>query len=115
MGSLQIKYNSLESKYNDGVDDYGMMHDKSVANANKLKALPANLCNALQEQIEKIYTVIAKEIIEKQPGDVEEYIRTRSHELIANLDKVEVKFEKIDNPAISSWSTIVDLSKYQPE
>lgn len=115
LGSLQIKYNSLESKYNDGVDDYGMMHDKSVANANKLKALPANLCNALQEQIEKIYTVIAKEIIEKQPGDVEEYIRTRSHELIANLDKVEVKFEKIDNPAISSWSTIVDLSKYQPE
>lgn len=113
LGGLQIKYAALEAKYNDAVDDYGMMHDKNVDNSNKLGALPANLCIALKERIDHVMNIIGKELIEKQPADVEEYIKTRSDELMGEMGAVEVKYEDVETLPPCSWVRMIDLSSYQ--
>ncbi len=113
LGELQIKYAALEAKYNDAVDDYGMMHDRNAENSNKLEALPANLCIALKERIDQVMTIIGKELVEKQPVDVEEYIKTRSDELIGDMAKVEVKYEDVETLEPCAWVRMIDLSSYQ--
>lgn len=113
LGELQIKYAALEAKYNDAVDDYGMMHDRNAENSNKLEALPANLCIALKERIDHVMNIIGKELVEKQPADVEGYIKTRSDELIGDMGKVEVKYENVESLEPCSWVRMIDLSSYQ--
>lgn len=113
LGELQIKYAALEAKYSDAVDDYGTMHDRNADNTNKLHALPANLCIALKERIDQVMNIIGKELVEKQPADVEEYIKTRSDELIGDMGKVEVKYENVENLEPCSWVRMIDLSNYQ--
>lgn len=113
LGELQIKYAALEAKYSDAVDDYGTMHDRNADNNNKLTALPANLCIALKERIDHVMNIIGKELVEKQPADVEEYIKTRSDELIGDMGAVEVKYEDVETLPPCSWVRMIDLSSYQ--
>ena len=90
-----------------------MMHDRNADNTNKLHALPANLCIALKERIDQVMTIIGKELVEKQPADVEEYIKTRSDELIGDMGKVEVKYKNVESLEPCSWVRMIDLSNYQ--
>lgn len=113
LGWCKIQRDSLTNKYSDAVDDYGMMHDKNVEIKHKLTALPTNLCIALKERIDQVMTIIGKELVEKQPADVEEYIKTRSEELIGDMGKVEVKYEDVETLPPCSWVRMIDLSSYQ--